>query len=240
VASKKTNYQPPEKWATFHAADVIGDELEVSDTVQNEFGFLQTDLVGQDQLYYAGELELLRRPCVSVVGSRGVSDAGMARARRLSRELVEAGVVVVSGLAKGVDVNAHSAAIGANGRTVAVIGTPLDTAYPAAHKRLQEEIYRDHLLVSPFKHGQRTYPSSFPQRNRIMVMLSSVSVIVEAGETSGTLHQAKACVEQGRWLFFMKSMLDNSPKWANAFLDSYERARVLTKTQDVLEAISGN
>src|SRR5207247_10097113 len=105
-----------------------------------------------------------------------------------------AGIVVVSGLARGVDTEALSAAIAAGGRVIAVIGTPIDKAYPAENKRLQEQIYSEHLLISQFPPGRRVYQSNFPERNKLMAAISDATVIIEAGETSGTLHQAAAWV----------------------------------------------
>ena len=145
------------------------------------------------RLWCAGDLSLIRNPAVAVVGTRDVSPEGAARARRLARELVAAGVTVVSGLARGVDTEALTAAIGAGGRVVAVIGTPIDKAYPTENRRLQELIYREHLLISQFEPGGRTFQNHFPQRNRLMAALTDASAIVEAGETSGTLHQATEC-----------------------------------------------
>ena len=140
-------------------------------------------------VFTAGDLSLLKKPCVSVIGTREVSAEGVKRARRVAKELVQRGVVVVSGLADGVDTEAMTTAIAIGGHTIGVIGTPLSKAYPAKNAALQEEIYRDHLLVSQFEEGTRTFKSSFPQRNRLMAFLSDASVIIEASDTSGTLHQ---------------------------------------------------
>ena len=130
------------------------------------------------RLFYAGELSLLQEPCVAIIGTRKVTEAGAKRTNRLARELVQAGIVVVSGLAIGVDAAAHSAAIEAGGRTIAVIGTPLDKAYPAKNARLQETIYRDHLLISQFSPGTRTFRASFPQRNKLMATLTDATVVM--------------------------------------------------------------
>ncbi|WNG24123.1 DNA processing protein DprA [Cystobacter fuscus] len=191
----------------------------------------------ETELFYSGDLGLVRRPCVAIVGTRAVSSQGAARARRLARELVKAGVVVVSGLAKGVDTEALSAAIEAGGQVVAVIGTPLDQAYPAENKRLQETIYREHLLVSQFPWGSRTHQGNFPARNRTMAAISDATVIIEAGETSGTLHQAVACNRMGRWLFIARSVAENPQlTWPASFLGQ-PRTRVLSDTDDVIGAL---
>jgi DNA processing protein len=189
------------------------------------------------RLWCAGDLALTQRKSVAIVGTRSVSPEGAARARRLARELARAGIVVVSGLARGVDTDALSSAIEAGGRVIAVIGTPIDKAYPAENKRLQERIYSEHLLVSQFVPGRRVYQSNFPERNRLMAALSDATAIIEAGETSGTLHQAAECVRLGRWLFIAKSVLeDPSLRWPSKFR-AEPRVRPLIETSDILEVV---
>jgi len=184
-------------------------------------------------VFYAGDLSVLRSPCISVIGARNVSDDGLARATRISKELALAGIVVVSGLAKGVDTAAHTAALNVSGKTIAVIGTSLEKAYPVENAELQEEIYRNHLLISQFFPGQRTYPSDFPKRNRLMASLSDGSVIVEASDTSGTLHQAAECVRLGRWLFLLRSVVENDHlTWPKRFLD-YKKTVVVSQISDI-------
>jgi hypothetical protein len=106
-----------------------------------------TELALERPLWAVGDRELLQQPCAAVIGIREVSPEGAARARRLARELTQAGIVVLSGLARGVDTEALSAAIQAGGRVVGVIGTPLDKASPVQNSELQQEIYRNHLLI---------------------------------------------------------------------------------------------
>lgn len=188
-------------------------------------------------LHYAGDLSLLNRASVSIVGTRDVSEEGRRRAARLSRELVKAGVTVVSGLAKGVDVAAHSAAIEAGGQTVAVIGTPLSKAYPAEHARLQEEIYTEHLLISPFGVGEAVFRGNFPKRNRVMAALTDATAIIEASDTSGTLHQAAECQRLGRWLFIAESVArDPSLSWPQKFVGK-PRTMILSSVDQVVSAI---
>jgi len=188
-------------------------------------------------VFLAGDVELLRSPSVSIVGTREVSDEGRKRASRLARELATAGVVVTSGLAKGVDTAALSAAIDAGGRVVGVIGTPLDKVYPVENGELQQTVYREHLLVSQFRPGEHVYPSNFPKRNRVMAALSDASVIVEASDTSGTLHQAAECQRLGRWLFIMRAVAeDSSLKWPAKFLGK-PKVAVLSSTSEILRAI---
>ena len=188
-------------------------------------------------IFLSGDVELLRRPCVSVVGTRDVSDGGWSRAHRLARELAEQGVVVVSGLAKGVDTAALTGAVAAGGRVVAVIGTPIDRAYPIENAELQQTIYRDHLLISQFPPGERVFPSNFPKRNRVMAALSDASVIVEASDTSGTLHQAAECQRLGRWLFIMRSVAeDRRLKWPARFIGK-PKVAVLASTAEILDVV---
>ncbi|MBI2397122.1 MAG: DNA-processing protein DprA [Xanthomonadales bacterium] len=189
-------------------------------------------------VYVAGDLALLERPCVSVIGTRNVSPEGAARARRVAKELSAHGVVVVSGLAEGVDTEAMTSAIRSGGRTVGVIGTPLDEAYPAKNAELQECVYTEHLLVSQFEFGARVFKSNFPQRNRLMALLSEATVVIEASDTSGTLHQAAECQRLGRWLFIAKSVVeDRSLQWPAKFV-SYDRCVVLESTSQILERLA--
>jgi len=160
-------------------------------------------------LYYRGAWEITETRCVAVVGSREASPDGIRRAERLARELVDRDFTVVSGLAKGVDSAAHRGAIARGGRTISVIGTPLGSCYPKENADLQEEIARDHLLISqvPVLRYAKQAPQHnrlfFPERNVTMSALTEGSIIVEAGDTSGTLTQARAALHQGRKLFIL-------------------------------------
>jgi DNA processing protein len=173
------------------------------------------DGVQVPKLYAAGALSLLDRPAVAVVGSRFASDAGRELASEVARELVAMGVVVVSGLAAGIDGVAHREAIAAGGRTIAVIGTPVERAFPREHARLQEAICRDHLVVSPFAARSVTRRGHFPQRNRVMARVARATVLIEAGEKSGTVHQVRESLAAGRPVFIAERLM-MSPKvqWA--------------------------
>jgi DNA processing protein len=190
-----------------------------------------------DRLWCAGDVSLVQRQAVAIVGTRNVSPEGAARARCLGRELADAGIVVVSGLARGVDTEALTAAIDAGGKVIAVIGTPLDKAYPSENKRLQETIYRHHLLISPFETGRRVFQSNFPERNRLMATIADATAIIEASEGSGTLHQAAECVRIHRWLFIARSLMDDpTVHW----LDRYRNettVRALTDANDILSVL---
>ena len=241
--SGRRKYSPPTLRSEIGLLELLS-RIGRSQLSNAQLDFLQPPSNGSAssdvRLYYSGDLELLRRPGVAIVGARDVSEEGYQRASRLARELVQAGVVVVSGLAKGVDAAAHKSAISAGGSTVAVIGTPLDKAYPAENAALQEELYLNHLLISPFVDGERVYPSNFPKRNRVMAAVSDATVIVEASDSSGTLHQAAECQRIGRWLFIMQSVAnDPTLKWPGKFLGKPKTA-VISSTADVVGAISND
>jgi DNA processing protein len=181
------------------------------------------------QLFLAGHRELLARgPRISVVGSRKASPDGLRRARALAYALVQHKMVVVSGLAEGIDTAAHTAAIEAGGHTIAVLGTPLDKSYPAENAVLQALIGREHLLVSQFAVGYPVTPKNFPIRNRTMALLTDATVIVEAGEKSGTLHQGWEALRLGRALFLMESVaMDMTISWPKEMI--YYGAQVLSR-----------
>ena len=163
-----------------------------------------------EHLYTLGDTSLLNGYSrVAIVGSRKASEDGLRRARSLAKTLVENKVVVVSGLAEGIDTAAHESAIQQGGRTIAVMGTPLDKPYPASNRLLYQRIVRDHLAVSQFPSGYPGGRKNFPMRNRTMALLTDATVIVEAGEKSGTLHQGWEALRLGRLLLLMESVANN-------------------------------
>lgn len=163
-----------------------------------------------DMLYVSGNAEFLSEGArVAIVGSRKASPEGIARAKKLAKLLVDHRAIVVSGLAEGIDTAAHTAAIEAGGRTIAVIGTPLDKVYPRKNAELQDRIMQEHLCVSQFASGYPTKPACFPMRNRTMALISDATVIIEAGSTSGTISQGWEALRLGRGLFITKTVADN-------------------------------
>ena len=146
-----------------------------------------------------GTVEVLARPCVAIVGARACSGYGRAVARTLAHELAAAGVVVVSGLARGVDGEAHRGALAAGGPTVAVLGCGIDRDYPASHAQLARGIRESGgSVVSEYGPGVEPAPWRFPARNRIIAGLSAATVVVEARERSGALITADFALEEGR------------------------------------------
>lgn len=163
------------------------------------------------RLFYEGDRLLLKEGVrVSVVGTRKPSPEGAARARVLTEALVRHEIVVVSGLAEGIDTVAHETAIKKGGRTIAVLGTPLSQPYPQSNKALFDEIRKSHLAISQFPDGHPSKRTNFPQRNRTMALISDATVIVEAGEKSGSLNQGWEALRLGRLLFLMKSVAENT------------------------------
>jgi DNA processing protein len=177
-------------------------------------------------LYFQGWWELVNSPrSVAVVGTRQPSAEGLARTRKLVKSLVLDDFTIVSGLAAGVDTIAHTSAIKLGGRTIAILGTPLSKSYPASNAKLQKEIAEHHLLISqvPVKrYSNQKNPTSnnffFPERNITMSALTDATIIVEAGETSGTLVQARHALKQGRKVFILESNFRNPElKWPHTF-----------------------
>ena len=149
----------------------------------------------------AGSEPLLARAAVAVVGARSCSAYGRSVARSLGRELAAAGLVVVSGMARGVDGEAHRGALDAGGVTVAVLGCGVDRDYPAAHAELARRICERGLVVSEYEPGVEPAPWRFPARNRIIAGLCEATVVVEARERSGALITADFALEEGRDVF---------------------------------------
>jgi DNA processing protein len=183
----------------------------------------------------SGAVELLERG-VAIVGARACSSYGSQVARLLGRELAAAGLVVVSGLARGIDGEAHRGALESDGRTVAVLGCGVDRDYPAAHARLAARIAEESLVVSEYAPGVEPAPWRFPARNRIIAGLAAATVVVEARERSGALITADFALEAGREVFAVPGEITSA---LSAGTNSLLRlgATPLTSAADVLEAL---
>lgn len=190
-----------------------------------------------ERLFADGDVELLGATIrVSIVGTRTPTPIGLRRAARLARELAELDVVVVSGLARGIDREAHVEAMESGGRTIAVIGTPLDRVYPPEHTELQLRIARDQLVVSQFAPGFTGGSWVFPARNRTMALLSHATVIVEGGKKSGAISQGWEALRLGRPLFLLKSLVESTALGWPQELVRYG-ARALTDTRELLDTL---
>jgi DNA processing protein len=185
----------------------------------------------------AGEPDLLERPAVAIVGARACSPYGAQVARMLGRELAAAGVVVVSGLARGVDGQAHRGALETPaGHTIAVLGCGIDRDYPATHAALARAIAERSLIVSEYEPGVAPAPYRFPARNRIVAGLCAATIVVEARERSGALITADFALDDGREVFAVPGEITSSlSAGTNALLRL--GATPLTSAADVLEAL---
>ncbi|MFN8187018.1 MAG: DNA-processing protein DprA [Gaiellales bacterium] len=179
---------------------------------------------------------LLHGPCVALVGARACSPYGRQVARLLGRELAAAGVVVVSGLARGVDAEAHRGALEAGGSTLAVLGCGIDRDYPASHADLARRIAETGLIVSEYPPGVPPAPWQFPARNRIIAGLSRVVVVVEARDRSGALITADFALEEGRDVLAVPGPITSSLSNGTNELLRIGAAPLLS-AEDALEAL---
>lgn len=209
-------------------------------TVSDLFGRPLNDIeikYAPNYLYVKGIMKIpLPRPRVSIVGSRQASNEGMEDSKNIAKELVKGDVVIVSGLAEGIDTSAHESAIEFGGKTIAVIGTPLNKTYPKKNTYLQQLIMQYHLVISQFKIGQPVQRGNFVMRNRTMALISDATIIVEAGDTSGSLHQGWEALRLGRSLFIWKSIVRNTQlKWPKEMIKY--GAIELSDPKDVFESL---
>ncbi len=189
-------------------------------------------------LSYSGDLSLLERPALAMVGSRRASRSGCDTAHAFARELAAAGMVISSGLALGIDGAAHRGALAGNGGTIAVLGTGLDVPYPAAHRALYLDIAERGLLLSEFAPGSPPRPSQFPQRNRIISGLSLGVLVVEAAPRSGSLITARIAAEQNREVFAVPGSIHNpTSRGCNELIR--QGAALVATAADILAELRG-
>lgn len=185
-------------------------------------------------VFVAGELEPRDARSVAVIGTRRPTPQGVQTAGVIARHLVGAGYTVISGLAAGIDTSAHTAALRAGGRTVAVIGTGVNRAYPPQNAELQRTIAAEGAVVSQFWPDERPTRRSFPLRNAVMSGLSLASVIVEASQTSGARVQARIALAHGRPVFLLRHLLEQ--RWARD-LSQKPGTHVVTTPGEITETI---
>lgn len=190
-------------------------------------------------LHFRGDLSNLTSPSVAVVGSRRASVYGVNAAKTLTRDLVAAGLTIVSGMARGIDAAAHEAALASGGRTIAVLGTGIDIVYPRAHTRLAREISAKGLVLSEFPPGTPPMPENFPMRNRVISGLSLGTLIVEATARSGSLITARMAAEQGREVFAVPGSMFSANSEGTHRLIQYG-AKLVHDVDDVLQELPGN
>lgn len=182
-----------------------------------------------------GQTALVHRRCIAIVGARQASAAGRKLAKDLARDLSDAGFVIVSGLARGVDGEAHAASL--HGGTIAVLGGGIDHVYPPQHDRLYDAIVENGLLISESPFGHRATARDFPRRNRIITGLAEGVVVIEAAERSGSLISARTALEQNREVMAVPgSPLEPRSAGTNRLLR--DGATLVRHADDVVEALS--
>jgi DNA processing protein len=187
-------------------------------------------------LWVRGDPAALSEPSVAIVGSRDATPVGLAVARKIGREVAEAGLTVVSGMARGIDAAAHTGALDAGGRTVAVLGCGADVVYPWGHRALADSVTAAGAIVSELPPGSPPLPHHFPLRNRIISGLSKGVVVVEATERSGSLITARAALEQGRDVLAVPGAIA-SGKHRGCHGLIKDGARLVETVEDILEQV---
>ena len=189
-------------------------------------------------LYVRGRCDLLSQPGLAVVGSRHPTTQGEKDAQRFAAALAEAGLVITSGLALGIDAAAHRGALSVGGATVAVIGTGCDRVYPARNQALAQAIDREGAIVSEFPLGTSAVAHNFPRRNRLISGLSRGVLVVEAAIESGSLITARLAGEQGREVFAIPGSI-HSPQSKGCHQLIKQGAKLVESVDDVLEELRG-
>jgi DNA processing protein len=190
-------------------------------------------------IYVRGRLDLLNRPALAIVGSRNPTAQGIQNAERFAATFSEAGLVIASGLALGIDAAAHRGALAAGGNTVAFIGTGIDRIYPARNRELALEIAAKGAIVSEFPIGTPVSASNFPRRNRLISGFSRGALIVEAAVESGSLITARLAAEQGREVFAIPGSI-HAPQARGCHKLIKQGAKLVETAQDVLEELRWN
>lgn len=186
-------------------------------------------------IFVRGDIEEVDLRSIAVVGTREASKDGLSRASRMASLLTKSGVTVVSGLAMGIDTAAHEAALDADGRTIAVVGTGITRTFPSENEELAEKIAANGAIVSQF--WPRTPPATytFPRRNITMSGIAQGTLVVEASKTSGAKMQARLALEHGKKVFLLRSLVETQP-WAREYVD-HRGAMLVEEVSDVLASL---
>lgn len=187
-----------------------------------------------EKLFVRGALPPHEIPTVAIVGTRKATHEGRETARAFARELAARGIVIVSGLALGIDGAAHEGALDARGKTVAVLGCGVDAIYPPSHESLGRRVEASGAILSEYPAGTPTYPNQFLARNRLISGLSDAVVIIEAPIASGALATARHAAYQGREVFVMPGPATH-PHYAGSHMLIREGARLIRDAKDLLE-----
>lgn len=187
-------------------------------------------------IYVKGNVDILQNMCISVVGSRKATVYGEMVTKKLVAGLVQHGIIIVSGLARGIDTFVHKAALAGNGHTIAVLGCGLDICYPPENKGLFEDIYNTGAVITTYPFGTKPQKHNFPARNRLISGISLGTLVIEAGKTSGALITVDFALEQGREVFAVPgSILSPSSIGANLLIK--QGAKIVLDANDIIEEL---
>ncbi len=184
-----------------------------------------------------GELKTDDVRCVAVVGSRTISEYGRLAAEKIAGDLASQWIMIVSGMAAGIDTEAHWAAIRTRGRTVAVLGCGIDVEYPASNNSLYKEIMKNGAVISEFPFGMKPWPGNFPQQNRIISGMALGTLVVEAGGKSGALITASAALEQNREVFAIPGNISSRHIEGSNALIRDGAAKLVQNAEDVINEL---
>ncbi len=187
-------------------------------------------------LYVKGRVNLLTQPAIAVVGSRNATPQGVATAKAFARALSDAGLVVASGLALGIDTGAHEGALEGRAGSLAVVGTGLDIVYPARNRELAHRLAREGAIVSEFALGTPAIASNFPRRNRLISGVAKGCLVVEAAVSSGSLITARLANEQGKDVFAIPGSI-HSPLSKGCHMLIKQGAKLVDAVQDIFDEL---
>ena len=220
-------------------ANLTNDVILVKKGDQAYSKLLATTKEAPPYLFLKGNVHLLEEKSVCVVGSRNASEESMKKTERIVKSLVKRNIVVNAGLARGIDTATHTAALANGGRTIAVIGTPINQYYPKENKDLQIQIEKNGLVVSQFPPCNPINRWNFPTRNGVMSGLSLATIIMEAQESSGALKQADYALKQGRDVLIPQSAIDNPLiQWPKKYVS--KGAHAFKTLKEVLQILNRN
>lgn len=190
-------------------------------------------------LYACGRLEILQTVMLGVVGTRRATTYGHTVTQRLSTELAQAGLTIASGMARGIDTTAHTAALDARGNTVAVFGSGIDHIYPSENRKLAERIAAQGLILTEYPIGTPAYPQNFPVRNRIVAGMSVGVLVVEGAQYSGSSITARVAMDQGREVFAVPGNVTSKVSWGPNLLIK-QGAKLVQEASDVLDELNSD
>jgi len=188
-------------------------------------------------LFCKGDTSLLDKFSIAIVGSRKASRYGLAQSEKIAANLAELGIVIVSGMALGIDGAAHRGALGIRGKTIAVLGSGVDIIYPGEHKEIYGRIINEGLVVSEYSPGSEPKAQHFPERNRIISALSHAVIVAEAPRKSGALITARIAVDQGREVFAVPGLVTSPGSRGCHYIIKCGQAGLIENADDVLTAL---